>query len=86
MGIIYGDTIIRFDPTISWGTLLAIATFLLALTVAYQRIKAHAQDEANRISRRLDQLEIKMNLIWAAWRRHNGARTDEDEQFFQGPH
>lgn len=86
MGILYGDTIIRFDPTISWGTVLSVLTFIFAVWALYQKLMAHSRQESNRLALRMERMETKLNVLWSAWRRHNGARTDEDEQFFNGPH
>jgi len=77
VGILYGDTIISFDPTVSWGTIISIVTMVATVIVAYTRIVAT-------VTRRLDRIETKLNILWSSWRRGRGADRQSDEEFFNG--
>lgn len=66
-----------FDPTISIGTILNLLTFVFTIAVFWQRL-----------SRRLDRLEIKLNILWGRFARKAGAADaedgPEDRDFFGG--
>jgi len=77
VGLIYGDTILRFDPTVSWGTLISIVSFVITIAIAYTRIMT-------RFEARMSRMEMKLNIMWATWRRDHDARPADDQEFFNG--
>jgi low affinity Fe/Cu permease len=61
VGILYGDTIVHFDPTVSWGTVITVLTFLGAMLVWAFKIGRDIQGIHQCVEERLDKHEKEEN-------------------------
>ena len=66
-----GEPMIRFDPSISLGTLVGLASLLITIFIGFSRLSA-----------RFTAIETKLDIIWGWWKRHmeTTARETPEEQ------